>query len=329
MANPLHLKILEQGVHYWNEWRRDNADAIPNLREANLGGSRLGDAHLALADLGGALLSSANLIDADLFRANLRGATLYMANLSRAVIGEANLRDASLRGANLNGANLRGAKLARATIGYTTFADVDLSEVKGLKSVRHEAPSSIGIDTIYKSKGNIPEVFLRGCGVPEDFIVYMRSLVGKPIEFYSCFISYSSKDDDFAKRLYTDLQAQNVRCWFAPEDLKIGDKFQDRIEESIRWYDKLLLALSENSIESAWVEQEVQAALEKERKSGKLVLFPVRLDEAVMETPKAWAANLRRTRQIGDFTRWKAHDAYQQALQRLLRDLKAEAAKPR
>lgn len=36
------------------------------------------------------------------------------------------------------------------------------------------------------------------------------------------------------------------------------------------------------------------------------------------------AAEIRRTRQIGDFSRWKDHDAYQQAFERLLRDLKAE-----
>ncbi len=114
--------------------------------------------------------------------------------------------------------------------------------------MQHRAPSTIGIDTIYKSKGNIPEVFLRGAGVPEDFIVYMRSLVGKAIEFYSCFISYSSQDDDFAQRLHADLQQKGVRCWFAPEDLKIGDKFRTRIDESIRIYDKVMVVLSENSI---------------------------------------------------------------------------------
>jgi hypothetical protein len=32
-------------------------------------------------------------------------------------------------------------------------------------------------------------------------ITFARSLVGKDIEFYSCFISYSSKDQDFAERL--------------------------------------------------------------------------------------------------------------------------------
>jgi len=151
----------------------------------------------------------------------------------------------------------------------------------------------------------------------------MRSLAGTPIEFYSCFISYSTKDQEFAERLHADLQAKGVRCWFAEEDLKIGDRFQEKIEESIRWHDKLLLVLSENSIRSPWVEREVQAAFEREHKSKKLVLFPIRLDEAVMETTKAWAADIRRTRHIGEFGQWREHDSYKKALERLLRDLKA------
>ena len=59
-----------------------------------------------------------------------------------------------------------------------------------------QGPSNHRYRTIYRSQGKIPEIFLRGAGVPEDFIVYMRSLVGKAIEFYSCFISYSTKDGD-------------------------------------------------------------------------------------------------------------------------------------
>ncbi|MBI1882274.1 MAG: hypothetical protein HYR94_29225 [Chloroflexi bacterium] len=51
---------------------------------------------------------------------------------------------------------------------------------------------------------------------------------------------------------------------------------------------------------------------------------PIQLDTAVMETNQAWAADIRRSRYIGDFSRWKDHDAYQQAFERLLRDLKAD-----
>ena len=159
--------------------------------------------------------------------------------------------------------------------------------------------------------------------MPDEFIAYIGSMVGRPIEFYSCFISYSTNDQEFAERLHADLQAKGVRCWFAPEDLKIGDRFQERIEESIRVHDKLLLVLSENSVVSPWVEREVQAAFEREHRSKKLVLFPIRVDEAVMEATKAWAADIRRTRHIGEFGNWRDHDSYKKALERLLRDLKA------
>jgi hypothetical protein len=144
------------------------------------------------------------------------------------------------------------------------------------------------------------------------------------IVYYSCFISYSSKNEAFAQRLHADLQQQGVRCWFAPEDMKIGDKIRPAIDQSIRVHDKLLLILSEHSINSTWVEKEVETAFEEEAKRGAVVLFPVRLDETVMETDQAWAADIRRTRNIGNFSCWKNHDAYRQSFKRLLRDLKSE-----
>ena len=201
------------------------------------------------------------------------------------------------------------------------FGAVNLSVAKGLESVRHEGPSTIGIDTVYASQGRISEVFLRGAGVPDEFITYMRSLVGRAIEFYSCFISYSSKNQDFAERLHADLQAKGVRCWFAPEDMKIGDKIWDRLDQSIRLHDKLLLVLSANAIGSEWIEDEVTTAFEEERRRGKTVLFPVRLDDTVFATGESWAAKARQ-RHIGDFCQWKQHDAYKKAFDRLLRDLK-------
>jgi hypothetical protein len=246
-------------------------------------------------------------------------------DLTGANLVHADLREANLIGANLRGAFLKNADFGLAQIGWTNFGNVDLSEVKGLETVRYNGPSTVGIDTLYHSHRNIPESFLRGAGVPDTFITYMRSLVGKPIEYNSCFISYSSKDQAFAERLYADLQSKNVRCWYAPEDLKIGDHYHQRIDESIRLYDKLVLILSDHALQSAWVEREVVAAREKEDREKRQVLFPLRLDETVMETTKAWAADVRRRWHIGDFTRWKDHDEYQKGLKRLLRDLKAQS----
>jgi uncharacterized protein YjbI with pentapeptide repeats len=335
MANKEQLAILKQGVAIWNEWRRQNRTFIPDLfepdlREANLGGADLREARLDGADLYGANLSKADLSGADLRGANLSrvdlsGANLDWANLAGGYLIGADLRAAVLQGTNLNRVNLSAANVTGSTFFATLLTDVDLSGVNGLETVHHAGPSTIGIDTTYRSKGSIPEVFLRGAGVPDAFIPFIKSLVGSvtAIEYYSCFISFSNKDAEFAKRLYADLQSRHVRCWFAPENLRIGDRFRPRIDEAIRLYDKLLLVLSKDSVKSTWVEKEVETAFEKERKQERTVLFPIRLDDAVMETDEAWAADIRRTRHIGDFREWKNHDEYQKAFERLVRDLKA------
>jgi uncharacterized protein YjbI with pentapeptide repeats len=300
-----------------------------DLSFANLSEADLSFANLFRADLRGAYLRGAKLNETKLNEANLSKANLSVANLAEARLSFVNFRGADLSFANLMGADLGSADLRGATfnqnhIGGTHFADIDLRQVKGLETLQHRGPSHISISTIYRSQGDIPEAFLRKAGVPDSLIEYTRSLVVKPIDYYTCFISYSSQDQAFADRLYADLQSKGVRCWFAPEDMKIGDNILVRIDESIRLYDKLLLVFSEHALKSSWVEREVATVLEKEQQQDQRVLFPIRLDESVMQTAHAWAADIRRRKHIGDFTRWKRHDDYQQAFERLLRDLKAE-----
>ena len=365
MANPEHLKILKQGVEQWNKWRREHSEVGPDLSAADLRRMNLSRAHFRGADLGNANLSGANLHQAnlsvaDLRRADLRGANLRRADLDGAYLGKANLGGANLSAAGLNGTNLSAASLSRTDlhVAYlrgtnlrganvaeadfteafadrTHFADVDLSVAKGLETVRHRGPSTIGIDTIYKSGGKIPEIFLRGCGVPDEFIAYIGSMVGRPIEFYSCFISYSTKDQEFADRLYADLQAKGVRCWFAPHDIKGGRTIHEQIDEAIRRYDRLLLILSEHSIHSGWVETEIANAWERQIQQEKHVLFPVRLvsfeelEKWKCPDPKTGKDLGREIRKyfIPDFSNWKDHDPYQEAFQRLVSDLKAETTK--
>jgi hypothetical protein len=198
-----------------------------------------------------------------------------------------------------------------------------------LEVVNHFGQSAVSISTLYRSHGRIPESFLRGCRVPDEYISYLRSLVANPVDVCTCFISYSTKNEEFAEGLYAELEKRAVRCWFAPEDLKIGERFQERIEESILRCEKLLVVLSTESVNSQWVEREVQAAFEKERRQSTTVLLPVRLDDAIMDCPHAWAADIRRTRQIGDFRKWMEYDSFQKSLGRLIRDLTAQDSKPK
>jgi hypothetical protein len=145
------------------------------------------------------------------------------------------------------------------------------------------------------------------------------------IQFYTCFISYSGKDELFTKRLHADLRDKGVRCWFAPHDLSIGAKTWDAIDEAIRLRDKLLLILSKASIASEWVEDEVNKAYAEERSRKETVLFPIRIDNTVISTDEPWAVKLRDQRNIGDFREWKDPAEYQKSLERLLRDLKTSA----
>jgi uncharacterized protein YjbI with pentapeptide repeats len=296
------------------------------LRGANLRGADLRGASLGAANLRGAHLMDANLRWSILWEANLRGANLRGANLMEANLMEANLWEAYLRGANLRGADLSlaflsgahlgGANLTGANLFSTVFVDTNLTDVIGLETCNHDGPSIIDHRTLERSP-SLPLSFLRGVGLPDNFI----ALVNQAIQHYSCFISYSTKDQEFAERLHADLQNKGVRCWFAPHDLPVGAKNWDAIGKAIELHDKVLLVLSQNSVDSDWVEDEVQKAFAKERDRKQLVLFPVRIDDAVMKTPEPWARKLRDQRNIGDFQRWKDDNACKQSFERLVRDL--------
>lgn len=146
MANQEHLEILKKAVPAWNEWRTRNAGIKPDLSEADLGGAKLSGAKLSGGDLSGA-------------------------NLGKAKLNVANLRGANLGRADLNWADLSGADLADSVMGETSIADVDLIGVKGLETVSHFGPSSIGIDTIYPAGATTLIVSLRIISKPRELAI--------------------------------------------------------------------------------------------------------------------------------------------------------------
>jgi TIR domain/Pentapeptide repeats (8 copies) len=270
-------------------------------------------------------LSRADLAGANLRNVDLRGANLIRADLSESDLNEANLAEADLSGANLTKAAMRSINLTAAALNDTVLADLDLSSAVGLASCRHSGASTIDHRTLNRS-GPLPLVFLRGVGLPDTLIEYLPSILGVSTQFYSCFISYSAQDEEFARRIHADLQDVGVRCWFAPVDLPIGATTYEATDTAVRLHDKVLLILSEASIQSDWVADEVTKALAEERQRRTSVLFPIRVDDAVMTVNEAWALKLRDSRNIGDFRHWKEHDRYQRAFSRVVRDLAVSAS---
>jgi uncharacterized protein YjbI with pentapeptide repeats len=323
---------LDEGIQTWNKWRIENPGVPIDFSKADLSGRDLSDADLRYADLRGAVLRGTDLTgsvlaSASLSGADLSGASFNLADLSRAdargayfiysTARQAKMQQINLNGANLTGADMQGTDLDSAILLETVLVDANLCGVRGLERCDQPGPSIIDYRTFVRSNG-LPQSFLRACGLPDELIEsYARANRGA----FSCFLSYSSKDDAFVRKLHSTLQEHGVRCWFAPEDLPIGGKIRPLIDREILRKDRFVIVLSTNSINSSWVEKEVETAFERMYRQKSAFLMPIRLDDAVMTTDQAWAADLRRTLNVGDFRGWEDPATFERALARLLRDL--------
>ncbi len=324
-------------------WLREADIRIANMASSIMENVNMQGAFLVKSDLTDAYLVNANMSETVLIRANLRGAhmnrtilrnaDLRFADLTECYLGYSNLEGAFLSDTQLNNADMTHIRLGESKMVRTVFANNDLRTAQGLERIRHLGPSTLGVDTLLRSGGKIPETFLRGCGVPESVIEYLPSLIGamQPIQFYSCFVSHSTKDHDFAQRLFDRLQGQRIRVWFAPEELKGGRLLDDQIDHAIRLHDKLILVLSDESVRSKWVMKEIRKARREELANNRRKLFPIRLTD--MQTLEHWEcldpetghdlADVVRSYFIPDFSNWKDHDAFERAFTKFLNALKA------
>ncbi len=348
MASEEQVAILRQGGAVWNQWRLGNPEVHIDLSSDLLGspnsafsGMDLSGAKLRGANLGGldfsgtnlsyASLDGTNLTDANLTEAKLVGANLTDADFSAAYLAGTDLDSANLHRAYFWGTFFLNTNFGNANLDHSIFANVDLGKIKGLETIRHRGPSTIGIDTIYLSKGQIPEIFLRGCGVPKIFIEYMHSLTAKPFEFYSCFISYSHADATFAQRLHDTLQGKGVRCWLDEKDARLGVPITHNIESGIRLTDKFLLCCSQESLGSGWVNFEIDLALHRETELRKNAtgdqwrLIPLDLDGHLFNPEYSGGALRIRNRLAGDFIGWKTDsDKFDRQIAKVMQAIRIE-----
>jgi hypothetical protein len=95
----------------------------------------------------------------------------------------------------------------------------------------------------------------------------------------SVFLSHSSKDKQFVRRLGNDLRRYGVKVWIDEVEMNGGNSSVDKISEGLENMDYFIVVLSVNSIKSEWVKKEINAAINKEVKSKKDIIIPCLLDD--------------------------------------------------
>ncbi|MCE5232730.1 MAG: toll/interleukin-1 receptor domain-containing protein [Mizugakiibacter sp.] len=109
------------------------------------------------------------------------------------------------------------------------------------------------------------------------------------------FISHSSKDKQFATWLSVDLANRGHQPWLDEWKIKAGQSIVKAIANGLDDCDFVIVVLSENSVQSRWVEREWHEKCWDEVSSGRISVIPVLLEEC--EIPR-----FLKTKKYADFT---------------------------
>jgi len=91
-------------------------------------------------------------------------------------------------------------------------------------------------------------------------------------------ISYSHADHKAARRLAADLTQNGLFVWLDEREILIGDDIHEKVGAAIKESRYLLVLLSQNSVQSNWVRDELNAGLTRQKKDGAVIVLPVILD---------------------------------------------------
>lgn len=275
-----------------------------DLRDADLSGADLDRAVLSDANLSGANLTNANLqrtslIGATLTGANLTGANFSGADLVRSDLTDAVLADSDLFQTRIWGCTVGGADLTGAALGYTVLQDCDLRDAVGLALVRHDAPSSIGVDTIYRSGGQISAAFLAGAGVPASVASLQEAIAAAPPNLSEYYIACRDEDEEFARKLSVDLAGLGVTAWVFSQKVRgnalvsrLSSSDQEEIERWIRNYDKLIVVASTRALDTEAILNDITAARDKQQSADRWLLYFVAPDDGLMRPSGRAARNM-------------------------------------
>lgn len=98
----------------------------------------------------------------------------------------------------------------------------------------------------------------------------------------SIFLSHSSIDKPFVRKLAADLRRNGFFVWVDEAEIKIGDSLIEKIESGIDNTDFLGVVISGASIKSEWVNREVRIALTQEISGKRVKVLPILLENVTI-----------------------------------------------
>jgi uncharacterized protein YjbI with pentapeptide repeats len=336
--------------------------ALADFSRSNLRGSRFHECNAIRCSF-----QECDLTDADFEPSALGEADFFKADLTRANLSKCNARESFLVQAKLIETKLSLTVLTGAVFGATIINNVHLLTTE-LSDIRHALPSYIDGATIDNIRDDLlkarfmgqateetggsklgsdklgeieqqlssqimPRIrqFLLRAGSSKDDLERIDAVTPSFAgDFASVFISYSSRDEEFARYLDTQLRLYGISVWFAPNSMRGGRKIHEQVERAIGDQDKLILVLSDASLKSNWVSTEIIAAFSREERQARQVFYPIRIAE--FDTIRAWTlfdadsgldiAKRVREYYIPDFSEWGNPLNIAEQLSRLVEDLR-------
>jgi len=94
----------------------------------------------------------------------------------------------------------------------------------------------------------------------------------------SIFLSHNYRDKEFVRKLALDLECHGIRVWLDEAELKIGDSLIEKIRDGIDNVNYVAVILSPNSIESRWVQKEIDVAMTLEINGKEVKVLPLMLE---------------------------------------------------
>ena len=102
-----------------------------------------------------------------------------------------------------------------------------------------------------------------------------RSVKGRVHRVPDLFLSHSSRDKDFVRKLAEDLAFCEVDVWLDEWELQLGDSLYDVISQALTKSQFIAVVLGDDYLNSKWAGDEMKQALARERREDRTVVLPL------------------------------------------------------